>query len=123
MRPRRPTDFAPARRAFPYGANRDRTGDLLLAKQALSQLSYGPKAPQYTRRGKDVGGAEPGRRRDRSFGHGIWKRPFGELASRSSPPGGSIVAARFGAGNTASQHPETTATKGTRDISTSQVRL
>ena len=27
---------------FPGGANRDRTGDLLLAKQALSQLSYGP---------------------------------------------------------------------------------
>ena len=26
------------------GANRDRTGDLLLAKQALSQLSYGPEA-------------------------------------------------------------------------------
>ena len=26
------------------GASRDRTGDLLLAKQALSQLSYGPKA-------------------------------------------------------------------------------
>jgi hypothetical protein len=25
------------------GANRDRTGDLLLAKQALSQLSYGPR--------------------------------------------------------------------------------
>ena len=25
------------------GANRDRTGDLLLAKQALSQLSYGPE--------------------------------------------------------------------------------
>jgi hypothetical protein len=24
------------------GANRDRTDDLLLAKQALSQLSYGP---------------------------------------------------------------------------------
>ena len=24
------------------GADRDRTGDLLLAKQALSQLSYGP---------------------------------------------------------------------------------
>ncbi len=31
-----------------YGANRDRTGDLLLAKQALSQLSYGPKSLQYT---------------------------------------------------------------------------
>ena len=27
---------------FAGGANRDRTGDLLLAKQALSQLSYGP---------------------------------------------------------------------------------
>ena len=26
------------------GADRDRTGDLLLAKQALSQLSYGPGA-------------------------------------------------------------------------------
>ncbi len=30
------------------GANRDRTGDLLLAKQALSQLSYGPANTQYT---------------------------------------------------------------------------
>jgi|SRR5688572_8849635 hypothetical protein len=29
-------------REGPGGANRDRTGDLLLAKQALSQLSYGP---------------------------------------------------------------------------------
>ena len=29
----------------PGGANRDRTGDLLLAKQALSQLSYGPDDP------------------------------------------------------------------------------
>ncbi len=28
--------------AGPGGASRDRTGDLLLAKQALSQLSYGP---------------------------------------------------------------------------------
>src|SRR5229473_2792011 len=27
------------------GARRDRTDDLLLAKQALSQLSYGPSAP------------------------------------------------------------------------------
>src|SRR5688572_33333337 len=26
-----------------HGANRDRTDDLLLAKQALSQLSYGPE--------------------------------------------------------------------------------
>src|ERR1700722_7237991 len=29
-------------RVFVDGASRDRTGDLLLAKQALSQLSYGP---------------------------------------------------------------------------------
>jgi hypothetical protein len=33
---------AASRAACPGGANRDRTGDLLLAKQALSQLSYGP---------------------------------------------------------------------------------
>ena len=38
-------------KAEPGGANRDRTGDLLLAKQALSQLSYGPGIP-----GKTVGG-------------------------------------------------------------------
>src|SRR3954471_6459670 len=31
------------------GASRDRTGDLLLAKQALSQLSYGP-SPGESRR-------------------------------------------------------------------------
>jgi hypothetical protein len=31
------------------GANRDRTGDLLLAKQALSQLSYGPVIPSTRR--------------------------------------------------------------------------
>ena len=31
----------------PGGANRDRTGDLLLAKQALSQLSYGPRDPLF----------------------------------------------------------------------------
>ena len=30
------------------GASRDRTGDLLLAKQALSQLSYGPWRPSLT---------------------------------------------------------------------------
>jgi hypothetical protein len=32
---------------FLDGANRDRTGDLLLAKQALSQLSYGPSKSTY----------------------------------------------------------------------------
>jgi hypothetical protein len=33
--------------SFFYGANRDRTGDLLLAKQALSQLSYGPSGVEF----------------------------------------------------------------------------
>ena len=33
------------------GARRDRTDDLLLAKQALSQLSYGPQAGQRRRHG------------------------------------------------------------------------
>jgi hypothetical protein len=39
----------PISRHFSNGASRDRTGDLLLAKQALSQLSYGPWNLQYTR--------------------------------------------------------------------------
>jgi hypothetical protein len=36
--------YAPTRRVAPEtgGADEDRTRDLLLAKQALSQLSYGP---------------------------------------------------------------------------------
>jgi hypothetical protein len=40
------------------GANRDRTGDLLLAKQALSQLSYGPEEVSKKRNllGNPVGG-------------------------------------------------------------------
>ncbi len=33
------------------GARRDRTDDLLLAKQALSQLSYGPKEARLEARG------------------------------------------------------------------------
>ena len=39
-----PGRFAIDWREVSGGANRDRTGDLLLAKQALSQLSYGPAA-------------------------------------------------------------------------------
>ena len=46
----RPEGAVPMARAGPKtagrkagGANRDRTDDLLLAKQALSQLSYGPE--------------------------------------------------------------------------------
>ena len=44
------------------GASRDRTGDLLLAKQALSQLSYGPRrqmvgGPVYRRPRPFLGGS------------------------------------------------------------------
>ena len=38
-------------RGIDGGAERDRTDDLLLAKQALSQLSYGPFAPTRATRG------------------------------------------------------------------------
>ena len=38
--------LADEQKAPPGGARRDRTDDLLLAKQALSQLSYGPS--RYT---------------------------------------------------------------------------
>ena len=43
------------------GANRDRTGDLLLAKQALSQLSYGPYkgARNFLSQLVGLGGLEP----------------------------------------------------------------
>ncbi len=37
----------------PGGADRDRTGDLLLAKQALSQLSYGPDSEDGDQRTED----------------------------------------------------------------------
>jgi hypothetical protein len=36
----------PVTRGFLYGASRTRTGDLLGAIQALSQLSYSPAAPR-----------------------------------------------------------------------------
>ena len=44
------------------GARRDRTDDLMLAKHALYQLSYGPAgAPVERRRSKPCGFAEPKR--------------------------------------------------------------
>ncbi len=59
MRPKHEAQFAikligtiekvPISRDFVSGASRDRTGDLLLAKQALSQLSYGPLAVESSR--------------------------------------------------------------------------
>ena len=47
------------------GADRDRTGDLLLAKQALSQLSYGPGVPRTGIGQRASDGAA--RRRTRAF--------------------------------------------------------
>jgi hypothetical protein len=42
-------DFSLRTRRHPAGgARRDRTDDLLLAKQALSQLSYGPSGEQQS---------------------------------------------------------------------------
>ena len=41
----------PVTRDLVSGASRDRTGDLLLAKQALSQLSYGPWSLEFKRLG------------------------------------------------------------------------
>jgi hypothetical protein len=66
--------FRPTPEKLPFagdsssGANRDRTGDLLLAKQALSQLSYGPArvesnaAPEAARAGQRRPVDVPGRR-------------------------------------------------------------
>jgi hypothetical protein len=39
------------------GASRDRTDDLLLAKQALSQLSYGPRSVSPARHAPASGGS------------------------------------------------------------------
>ena len=50
----------------PGGAERDRTDDLLLAKQALSQLSYSPRAAPYS--------ARTGRASSRKTGGSGWIR-------------------------------------------------
>ena len=49
------------------GASRDRTGDLLLAKQALSQLSYGPSFTGENRRDDFRGHYSESRRQKRGF--------------------------------------------------------
>jgi hypothetical protein len=55
------------------GASRDRTGDLLLAKQALSQLSYGPAWGECTPEEPSSEGRRrvPWRSCDRGLGHSI----------------------------------------------------
>jgi hypothetical protein len=42
------------------GADRDRTDDILLAKQALSQLSYSPIALKYTKQLQQLESGGPG---------------------------------------------------------------
>src|SRR5215469_18910140 len=56
------------------GADRDRTGDPLLAKQVLSQLSYGPKSNRLACRAGARGGQSPPT--PRGFGY----RGFGATA-------------------------------------------
>ena len=51
------------------GASRDRTGDLLLAKQALSQLSYGPAAAECSDGASDPAGVLDGRQAPLELGH------------------------------------------------------
>ena len=46
-----------ARRAKRGGARRDRTADLVIANDALSQLSYGPVAAVQTENGRPAIGA------------------------------------------------------------------
>ena len=54
----RPNSFRPSDR-LAGGADRDRTGDPLLAKQVLSQLSYGPDSEDRGQRSEDrPGGAD-----------------------------------------------------------------
>src|SRR4051812_50000521 len=60
-----------------HGASRDRTGDLLLAKQALSQLSYGPVGAECS--GGPAGGG----------GGGGWKRGRPPGPRGGGPPGPS----------------------------------
>ncbi len=65
LRPRqRPHVNRPFAGAFASGASRDRTGDLLLAKQALSQLSYGPAKAASLTRGRRGFGVRTGRVRE-----------------------------------------------------------
>src|SRR3974377_2513675 len=45
----RTSNLRATRRSPAGGARRDRTDDLLLAKQALSQLSYGPSPAKHTK--------------------------------------------------------------------------
>jgi hypothetical protein len=49
-KPSFPAAFSPGRLVVDGGGERDRTVDLLLAKQALSQLSYTPRSEHRTQK-------------------------------------------------------------------------
>jgi hypothetical protein len=59
------------------GAERDRTDDLLLAKQALSQLSYGPNQSSLARTGPELALAK-------LVGQGRFELPTSRLSSARS---------------------------------------
>ena len=87
-----PIESSPARPwRLPGGGERDRTDDLLLAKQALSQLSYTPRAKGGGSCARE-GAARAARRRIELLSA---PAPFGETACR---PPGSVCCANAGGG-------------------------
>ena len=78
---------------FSSGANRDRTGDLLLAKQALSQLSYGPAGAPSVAAGR-VGAAKMKRVRPPAPGGApsrAWAPPVPQHKAPINPGFTSVV--------------------------------
>src|ERR1700733_1386362 len=87
---RHPPTKVPLSRNFPYGANGIRTRDLLLAKQALSQLSYGPDPGSSLGTQPSKSKSRGGRcsNHSRSWSGASW-RNSGVLSSTSSPSSSS----------------------------------
>ena len=93
---------------FSDGASRDRTGDLLRARQALSHLSYGPDANEFTReaggwlaqpsKSKSRGGRCSNQRRSWS---GVSWRNSGVSSETSSCGGSSLVSKARSTSNSA----------------------
>ena len=80
------------------GASRDRTGDLLLAKQALSQLSYGPARAECS------GGHPRVLEAARTRGYSSAARPPGRKKVGAPPgPGGRALFTGLGASRSPTQ--------------------
>ena len=80
------------------GASRDRTGDLLVANQTLSQLSYGPSS-------------SIGQNRSRRFRRTSLRRPRTKSAVSPAPPNGDVPSHLVGLGGVA---PPTSPLSGVR---------